>query len=227
MIFCVEDDNSIRDLMIYTLNASGFEASGFSDGEQLFEALKEKKPELIILDIMLPGEDGITILKKLRSHGNTSDIPVIMATAKGTEYDKVIGLDSGADDYLAKPFGMMEMVSRIKAVLRRSSPKQEKLLSMGELELNLSEHTVTSSGKRVQLTLKEFELLKLLVLSRGKVLTRDFLLDRIWGYEFYGETRTVDVHIRHIRQKLGDDAHYIETIRGVGYKFNDRQENHL
>ena len=218
MIFCVEDDNSIRDLMIYTLNASGFEASGFSDGEQLFEALKEKKPELIILDIMLTGEDGITILKKLRSHGNTSDIPVIMATAKGTEYDKVIGLDSGADDYLAKPFGMMEMVSRIKAVLRRSSPKQEKLLSMGELELNLSEHTVTSSGKRVQLTLKEFDMLRLFMENPGRVFTREQLLSGIWGTDYIGETRTVDVHIGTLRTKLGTCGSYIETVRGVGYR---------
>ena len=218
MIFCVEDDNSIRDLMIYTLNASGFEASGFSDGEQLFEALKEKKPELIILDIMLPGEDGITILKKLRSHGNTSDIPVIMATAKGTEYDKVIGLDSGADDYLAKPFGMMEMVSRIKAVLRRSSPKQEKLLSMGELELTLSEHTVTSSGKRVQLTLKEFDMLRLFMENPGRVFTREQLLSGIWGTDYIGETRTVDVHIGTLRTKLGTCGSYIETVRGVGYR---------
>ena len=218
MIFCVEDDNSIRDLMIYTLNASGFEASGFSDGEQLFEALKEKKPELIILDIMLPGEDGITILKKLRRHGNTSDIPVIMATAKGTEYDKVIGLDSGADDYLAKPFGMMEMVSRIKAVLRRSSPKQEKLLSMGELELNLSEHTVTSSGKRVQLTLKEFDMLRLFMENPGRVFTREQLLSGIWGTDYIGETRTVDVHIGTLRTKLGTCGSYIETVRGVGYR---------
>ena len=218
MIFCVEDDNSIRDLMIYTLNASGFEASGFSDGEQLFEALKEKKPELIILDIMLPGEDGITILKKLRNHGNTSDIPVIMATAKGTEYDKVIGLDSGADDYLAKPFGMMEMVSRIKAVLRRSSPKQEKLLSMGELELNLSEHTVTSSGKRVQLTLKEFDMLRLFMENPGRVFTREQLLSGIWGTDYIGETRTVDVHIGTLRTKLGTCGSYIETVRGVGYR---------
>ena len=186
MIFCVEDDNSIRDLMIYTLNASGFEASGFSDGEQLFEALKEKKPELIILDIMLPGEDGITILKKLRSHGNTSDIP--------------------------------EMVSRLKAVLRRSSPKQEKLLSMGELELNLSEHTVTSSGKRVQLTLKEFDMLRLFMENPGRVFTREQLLSGIWGTDYIGETRTVDVHIGTLRTKLGTCGSYIETVRGVGYR---------
>ena len=218
MIFCVEDDLSIRDLMIYTLNSAGFEATGYSDGEGLFEALKEKSPELIILDIMLPGEDGITILKKLRSHGNTSDIPVIMATAKGTEYDKVIGLDSGADDYLAKPFGMMEMVSRIKAVLRRSSPKQEKLLSMGELELNLSEHTVTASGKRVQLTLKEFDMLRLFMENPGRVFTREQLLSGIWGTDDIGETRTVDVHIGTLRTKLGTCGSYIETVRGVGYR---------
>ena len=218
MIFCVEDDAGIRDLMIYTLNASGFRATGFGSAKEFYSALADTVPELIMLDIMLPGEDGITILKKLRSHGNTSDIPVIMATAKGTEYDKVIGLDSGADDYLAKPFGMMEMVSRIKAVLRRSSPKQEKLLSMGELELNLSEHTVTSSGKRVQLTLKEFDMLRLFMENPGRVFTREQLLSGIWGTDYIGETRTVDVHIGTLRTKLGTCGSYIETVRGVGYR---------
>ena len=222
MIFCVEDDNSIRDLMIYTLNASGFEASGFSDGEQLFEALKEKKPELIILDIMLPGEDGITILKKLRSHGNTSDIPVIMATAKGTEYDKVIGLDSGADDYLAKPFGMMEFVARVKALLRRSKKvPYNRRLGIGKLELDVNKHVVTVDGEETVLTLKEFQLLQYLLENVGIVLSRDQLLAHIWGSDFDGETRTVDVHIRTLRQKRVTCGELIETVRGVGYRIGE------
>ena len=228
MIYCVEDDSAIRELLLYTLHNSGFEAKGLEDGEALFAEMAREKPALILLDVMLPGENGIEILKRIRLDASTRSIPVIMLTAKSSEYDKVIGLDSGADDYVCKPFGMMELISRIKAVLRRTSkPDVSETLVCGNVALNIKGHSVTVDGKPVELTLKEFELLKLLVISRGKVLTRDFLLDRIWGYEFYGETRTVDVHIRHIRQKLGDDAHYIETIRGVGYKFNDRQENRL
>lgn len=219
MIYCVEDDNSIRDLMIYTLNASGFEALGLPDGQAFFEALEERKPELVMLDIMLPGEDGISILKKIRSRAETKDVPVIMATAKGTEYDKVIGLDSGADDYLAKPFGMMEMVSRIKAVLRRTAPKGNgKILRAGSLEMNLSEHIVSVSGKRVRLTLKEFELLRLFMENIGQVFTRDRLLSAVWGMDYIGETRTVDVHIGTLRTKLGDCGEYIQTVRGVGYR---------
>ena len=231
MIYCVEDDAAIRDIEVYALRSTGFEAEGLENGEQLFAAIKKRVPELIILDVMLPGEDGLEILRRIRFSAVTRSVPVIMATARGEEYDKITGLDSGADDYLVKPFGMMEMVSRVRAVLRRSGggdPSRDTgRLTLGPLTLDPESHTVTVDGENVTLTLKEFELLKLLVISRGKVLTRDFLLDRIWGYEFYGETRTVDVHIRHIRQKLGDDAHYIETIRGVGYKFNDRQENRL
>lgn len=224
MIFCVEDDNSIRELMIYTLNTAGFEAIGFSDGEALFEALRGSIPELIMLDIMLPGQDGITILKTLRSQSATARIPVIMATAKGTEYDKVLGLDSGADDYLTKPFGMMEMISRIKAVLRRTAPETEdKPLRVGALELNLSEHTVAVSGSRVQLTLKEYEMLHLFMENPGRVYTRDQLLSRIWGSDYVGETRTVDVHIGTLRTKLGSCGNYIETVRGVGY----RMEAHI
>ena len=219
MIFCVEDDNSIRDLMIYTLNSAGFEAVGFSEGVSFFEALKENKPELIMLDVMLPGEDGISILKKIREQSQTADIPVIMATAKGTEFDKVIGLDLGADDYLTKPFGMMEMISRIKAVLRRSRPKEEKqILVAGSLELNLNQHTATVDGKRLQLTLKEFEMLKLFMESIGRVYTRDQLLSKIWGADYVGETRTVDVHIGTLRTKLGGCGDYIQTVRGVGYR---------
>ena len=223
MIFCVEDDRSIRDLMIYTLKASGFEAEGFADGGALFEALKVQKPRLIMLDVMLPGEDGISVLKKLRSKSSTADIPVIMATAKTTEYDKVLGLDSGADDYLSKPFGMMEMVSRIKAVLRRTEPKSEaRTLSLGKISVNLAEHTVTSDGERVQLTLKEFDMLCLLMESPGRVYTRDQLLSKIWESDYAGETRTVDVHIGTLRTKLGKCGEYIETVRGVGYKMENK-----
>ena len=217
MIFCVEDDQSIRDLMIYTLNSAGFEAEGFSGGEDLFSALKEKLPELIMLDVMLPGEDGIEILKKLRKNAATSNIPVIMATAKGTEYDKVIGLDTGADDYLAKPFGMMEMVSRVKAVLRRSkATNTSKILKIGELEMNENSHIVSVCGKKVELTLKEYELLRLFMENPGQVFSRNQLFDRIWGLDFAGESRTVDVHIGTLRTKLGVCGRYIETVRGVG-----------
>lgn len=224
MIYCVEDDSSIRDLMIYTLNVSGFEAVGFADGTAFLEAVGQKKPQLVILDIMLPGIDGITLLKTLRAQTDTADIPVIMATAKGTEYDKVMGLDLGADDYLAKPFGMMEMVSRIKAVLRRTSPKEPtKVLRVGELELNLSEHTVTSCGARVQLTLKEYELLRLFMENIRQVFSRDQLLSCIWGSDYVGETRTVDVHIGTLRTKLGNCGDYIETVRGVGYRMEGKR----
>ena len=219
MIFCVEDDNSIRDLMIYTLNSAGFQAKGFAEGESFFQALQEQKPDLIMLDVMLPGDDGITILKKLKAQSNAAHIPVIMATAKGTEFDKVIGLDLGADDYLTKPFGMMEMIARIKAVLRRSMPKEElNVLLAGKLELNLNEHTVTVSSKRVQLTLKEFEMLRLFMEHIGRVYTRDQLLSKIWGADYIGETRTVDVHIGTLRTKLEDCGDYIQTVRGVGYR---------
>ncbi len=222
MIFCVEDDNGIRNMMIYTLRVAGFEAEGFSDGIGLAKALESSTPELIMLDIMLPGEDGISILSRLRSDSATSDIPVIMATAKGTEYDKVIGLDLGADDYLAKPFGMMEMVSRVKAVLRRSAQGKsapKAILSFGELSLDLEGHVVTLSGQRIQLTFKEFEILRLFMQDPGKVFTRDKLLSAVWGVDFMGETRTVDVHIGTLRDKLGKCGDYIETVRGVGYKF--------
>lgn len=223
MIFCVEDDSSIRDLVIYTLNASGFKAEGFADGGALFEALKTQKPQLIMLDIMLPGEDGISILKKLRSKSATADIPVIMATAKTTEYDRVLGLDSGADDYLSKPFGMMEMVSRIKAVLRRTAPRNEpRTLSLGEISVNLAEHTVESAGERVQLTLKEYDMLCLFMENPGRVYTRDQLLAKIWESDYTGETRTVDVHIGTLRTKLGKCGEYIETVRGVGYKMENK-----
>lgn len=222
MIFCVEDDSSIRELMVYTLKASGFEAEGFSDGKTFFETLSKKKPKLIILDIMLPGMDGLEILKRLKSKASTATIPVIMATAKGTEYDKVIGLDLGADDYLAKPFGMMEMVSRIKAVLRRSVPEEaSQTLRVGELELNMSEHVVTACGERIQLTLKEYEMLKLFMQHLGRVYSREQLLQKIWESDYVGETRTVDVHIGTLRTKIGKCGEYIETVRGVGYRMEE------
>lgn len=219
MIFCVEDDGSVRELMIYTLKASGFEAVGFEDGRTFWEAMKKRQPQLILLDIMLPGEDGISILKKLRSHGEWGDIPVIMTTAKGTEYDKVTGLDMGADDYLAKPFGMMEMVSRVKAVLRRAGKRAEApVLRLGGLELNREEHTVFAEGERVALTLKEYELLNVFMSHPGKVFTREQLLFQVWDADYMGETRTVDVHMGTLRMKLGACADYLETVRGVGYR---------
>lgn len=223
MIYCVEDDSGIRDLMIYTLNSAGFEAKGFADGSEFFAALKTDIPRLVMLDIMLPGEDGITILKTLRGNANTADIPVIMATAKGTEYDKVIGLDTGADDYLAKPFGMMEMVSRVKAVLRRTERNNtEETIRIGELEMNLSEHTVYVCKERLSLTLKEYELLRLFMNNPGRVFTREQLLDQIWDADYMGETRTVDVHIGTLRTKMGRLGDYIETVRGVGYRMEEK-----
>lgn len=222
MIFCVEDDKSIRDLMIYTLNTAGFEATGFDNGVSLWTALKRQQPELIMLDIMLPGEDGISILKELRSNSLTADIPVIMATAKGTEYDKITGLDLGADDYLAKPFGMMEMASRVKAVLRRTKPRNDTvILHIGDLELNTKAHIVLVSGARIELTLKEYDLLRTFMENISQVFTRDQLLGKIWGADYIGETRTVDVHIGTLRTKLGKCGDYIKTVRGVGYRMED------
>ncbi|MBQ4556322.1 MAG: response regulator transcription factor [Clostridia bacterium] len=219
MIFCVEDDEGIRNMMVYTLSASGFEAVGLSDGVALRAALEDRIPSLIMLDIMLPGDDGITLLKELKAHSATENIPVIMATAKGSEYDKVIGLDLGADDYLAKPFGMMEMVARVKAVLRRTRPASEsESVRVGKLMLNKSEHTALVGDERVKLTLKEYELLCLFMENIGKVFTRDRLLQVVWGEDFLGETRTVDVHIGTLRAKLGECGDYIETVRGVGYR---------
>lgn len=219
VIYCVEDDDSIRELMLYALRASGFEAEGFRDGAGLFDSLSRAQPELILLDIMLPGMDGLEILKTLRANPATTRIPVIMASAKGTEYDKVVGLDAGADDYLAKPFGMLEMVSRIRAVLRRSAPAAApRLLQHGQLRMDPDAHTVYAGDKRVELTLKEFELLKLFLEHPGRVFTRDQLLEQIWSTDYVGETRTVDVHIGTLRTKLGVCGEYIRTVRGVGYR---------
>ena len=223
MIYCVEDDDSIRELMVYALRASNLEAEGFRDSNELFHALDLGHPDLITLDIMLPGMDGIEILKKLRSNPATERIPVIMASAKGTEYDKVLGLDLGADDYLAKPFSMMEMVSRIRAVLRRARPVEKKNLRLGELELDPDAHTATSQGCRLELTHKEFKLLQLFMAHPGRVYSRDLLLEKVWGTDYLGETRTVDVHIGTLRTKLGPCGEYIRTVRGVGYRMEERK----
>lgn len=223
MIYCVEDDAGIRELMIYTLQASDLQAKGLPDADAFWAAMEKEKPKLILLDIMLPGEDGISILKKLKAQSTTADIPVIMATAKGTEYDKVIGLDLGADDYLAKPFGMMEMVSRVKAVLRRAY-KDEKtdIVAVGKLTLNPQTHTVKADGEKIILTLKEFELLHKFMRHPGRVYSREQLLSDIWGADYVGETRTVDVHIGTLRTKLGECGEYIDTVRGVGYRLEER-----
>jgi len=223
VIICVEDEQNICELEVYTLQSVGMEAEGCASGKELFALLEQHIPELIVLDIMLPDEDGMSILARLRADKRYASIPVIMATAKGSEYDKVKGLDSGADDYIAKPFGMLEMVARIKAVLRRCASQQpakadDGLIRRGTLEVHELEHQVRVGGEEVVLTLKEYELLKLLLLHPGIVFSRDKLLNDIWGYEFSGETRTVDVHIRTLRQKLGEAGELIETIRGVGYR---------
>lgn len=220
MIWCVDDDSTIRDIEVYTLRQTGFEAEGFADGASVLEALSERRPDLIILDIMLPGTDGIEVLKQIRETAETADLPVIMATAKGTEMDKIQGLDNGADDYLTKPFGVMEMVSRVKAVLRRSAPKAEEkdTLRLGNISLCKSKHTVSVDDKEVTLTYKEFEILKLFLENPGIVFSRDRLLSHVWGIDYAGESRTVDMHIKTLRQKLGCGGDHIKTVIGVGYK---------
>ena len=221
-IWCVEDDASIRDIEIYTLNSTGFEARGFENGEDFFAALAQETPDLVILDVMLPGMDGVSILRKMKDNAATKRLPVIMATAKGMEYDKIQSLDLGADDYLVKPFGMMEMVSRVRAVLRRCAPLGEgSVLRAGNLTVNLDERTVTANDRRVNLTYKEFELLKLFLSHPKMVFTRDQLLSNVWNIDYAGETRTVDVHIQTLRQKLGDCGRMIETVRNVGYRLED------
>lgn len=224
MIWCVDDDNTIRDIEVYTLTQTGFDAKGFADGISMLEALKNEKPELIVLDIMLPGRDGVDVLKEIRSNPETRKIPVIMATAKGTEMDKIQGLDTGADDYLVKPFGVMEMVSRIKAILRRCEPdKKDEILSVAEIKLSDKEHLVTVNGEKVVLTFKEFEILKLFMSNPGIVFSRDKLLSEVWGIDYLGESRTVDMHIKTLRQKLGDAGTIIETVIGVGYKMEGKR----
>lgn len=223
MIWCVEDDDSIRDIVLYTLDSTGFEGRGFADAQSFLEALKTDKPDLIILDIMLPDKSGVELLQTLRQDKKTRDLPVIMATAKGSEYDKIKSLDLGADDYLVKPFGMMELVSRIKAVLRRYQPRadQPDRIERGDLVMKVSEHKVKVAGETIKLTYKEFELLKCFLLSPNRVFTRDELLQDVWGLDYLGETRTVDVHVRTLRQKLGDAGQAIQTVRQVGYSWED------
>lgn len=223
MIYCVEDDASIRELVVYTLKATGFEAQGFADGKAFSAALARQLPELVLLDIMLPGEDGLQILKRLRAQAATAAIPVMMLTAKGTEFDKVVGLDNGADDYMTKPFGMMELVSRVRALLRRTKREPDHVLTLGALSLNRDTRRVLADGQEVALTYKEFALLEYLLENSGIVLTRDKLLDRVWGYSSDVETRTLDVHIRSLRQKLGPCGALVETVRGVGYRMGAGQ----
>ena len=219
MIYLLEDDDSIRDFVIYTLNSQGMEAKGFSLPSQFWQAVGEELPSLVLLDIMLPEEDGLTVLKKLRAAPRTAKLPVIMLTAKSTEYDKVIGLDEGADDYVAKPFGMMELLSRIRALLRRTE-SESGILRCGVLEVDPGQHVVRVRGQEATLTQKEFEVLCLLLRNPGQVLSREQLIENVWGYAFTGESRTVDVHVRTLRQKLGDAGAYIETVRGYGYKIS-------
>lgn len=220
MIWCVDDDASIRDIEVYALRSVGFEARGFSDGAAFWDALRAERPELVVLDVMLPGIDGIELLSRMRASDALRDIPVIMATAKGTEYDKIHGLDLGADYYLAKPFGVMELVSCVKAVLRRCrrDDAERAGLSAGGVSLDADAHTVTAGGQRITLTYKEFELLRLFMAHPGTAFTREQLMERVWGTDYCGETRTVDMHIRTLRQKLGEYGEMIETVRGVGYR---------
>ena len=225
MIWCVEDDSSIRDIEVYALTSTGFEARGFEDGDSFWDALQFEKPELVVLDVMLPGKDGVTLLKMMKASEVFRDIPAIMATAKGTEYDKIQSLDLGADDYLVKPFGIMEMVSRVKAVLRRCRPaKESKSLKLEGLVLNPDEHTVTVDGERVILTYKEYELLHLFLSQPGIAFTREQLLLSVWNTGYAGETRTVDMHIRTLRQKLGSYGNIIETVRNVGYRLENKYD---
>ena len=220
MIYLVEDDDSIRELVLYTLHTTGFETEGFRNAADFWQALEKELPQLVLLDIMLPDEDGLHILKRLRAGAETADLPVMMLTAKSSEYDRVVGLDSGADDYMPKPFGMMELVSRVRALLRRAAKPaaEDKLFTAGSLAVDVKRRAVTVDGEPVILTYKEFELLCYLLENRGVVLSRDQILTKIWDYNYSGETRTVDVHIRTLRQKLGDAGALIETVRGVGYR---------
>jgi len=223
LIYCVEDDKNIRELVVYAMKSGGYEAEGYADANEFRAGLENAKPSLLLLDIMLPETDGLSLLKELRSRKETRDIPVILLTAKGSEYDKVQGLDAGADDYIAKPFGVMELLSRVRAVLRRSIPTEASQdLRIGPLQLSAEQRRVLLGSEELTLTFKEFELLQHLMRNENLVLSRDKLLETIWGYDFEGETRTVDVHIRSLRQKLGDCADMIDTVRGVGYRIRSR-----
>ena len=228
MIYMLEDDTSIQNFVLYTLKNTGFEAEGFERPSDFWKRMEKQIPDLLLLDIMLPEEDGMEILKKIRENRKTKNLPVIMLTAKGTEYDKVLGLDTGADDYVAKPFSMMELMSRIKALLRRSEVKEEKndTYQVGSLYVSISKHIVKVNEEEItSLTYKEFELLSLLLQHQETVLSRDQILQSIWGYDFDGESRTVDVHVRTLRQKLGDAGRLIETVRGFGYKIGKQAED--
>ncbi|MEA4870859.1 MAG: response regulator transcription factor [Christensenella sp.] len=222
MIYYVEDDANIRELVVYTLNQTGLVSKGFPSASALFTAIAEEKPSLILLDIMLPGEDGLSILKKIRASAATTSVPVMMITAKTTEYDKVSGLDLGADDYITKPFGMAELVARVKALLRRSGMKTSaERLEHDELTVDIAKHIVTVNGQNVILTYKEFSLLACLMENAGRAFTREQLLETVWGYDYEGGTRTVDVHVQTLRTKLGESGRFIETVRGVGYRFGE------
>ena len=223
MIYLLEDDTNIRNFVVYALNNSGLEAEGFELPSRFWAAMENKKPSMAILDIMLPEEDGLSVLRKLRESSETKDLPIIMLTAKSTEYDKVVGLDGGADDYVTKPFGTMELMARVKALLRRAEPVSDgKEYSIGPLLLNPDKHIIRVDGQDVALTLKEFQLLCYLIRNKGNVMTRDRILQEIWGYEFDGENRTVDVHIRTLRSKLGKAGDLIETVRGIGYRIGGK-----
>lgn len=222
MIWCVEDDASIRDIEVYTLSSTGFDARGFEDGVSFWSALQTEKPDLVVLDVMLPGVDGIELLQRMKASAELRTIPVVMATAKGAEYDKIRGLDLGADYYLVKPFGVMELVSCVKAVLRRCQPEGDSsVLRSGEVSLDTRAHTVLSGGERVDLTYKEYELLRLFLSHPGTAYTRDRLMELVWGMDYCGESRTVDMHIRTLRQKLGKAGAHITTVRGVGYRWEE------
>lgn len=220
MIYYVEDDDSIRELVVYTLNQMGMETQGFTCGDEFWPVMEKKLPELILLDVMLPGEDGLHILQRLHDAQKTTDIPVVMITAKGTEFDKVKGLDLGADDYIVKPFGMSELVARVRARLRRIAPKaNDDILTIGAITLDKRGHTVRINGESIALTIKEYDLLCLLMENQGMAFSREQLLDKVWDYGYDGGTRTVDVHIQTLRAKLGVCGSMIETVRGVGYRF--------
>ena len=226
MIWCVEDDASIRDIEVYALSSAGFAARGFEDGSSFYAAItgEKEKPQLIVLDVMLPGIDGIELLKRIRVNAALKQIPIVMATAKGSEYDKIQGLDLGADYYLTKPFGVMELISCVKAVLRRCGAEDEKgTLSACGISMNTLEHTVNADGERITLTYKEYELLKLFLSHMGTAFTREQLMERVWGTDYMGETRTIDMHIRTLRQKLGKCGESIKTVRNVGYRMEEGQ----
>ena len=225
MIYLVEDDDSIRELVLYTLHTTGFEAEGFRNAADFWQALEKELPQLVLLDIMLPDEDGLHILKRLRAGAETADLPVMMLTAKSSEYDRVVGLDSGADDYLPKPFGVMELLARVRALLRRTQEETPSaVMTLGDVTLDRESHRVTAGGQEIALTHMEFELLAFLMAHAGKAVTREVLLDDVWGIAYSGDTRTIDVHVRTLRQKLGDSGRMIATIRNVGYRMDEHPE---